>query len=113
MHLALHSGRHSALDFCSAPLGLVHSYIHTLSLAWTSGSFLEPLVKASSLAQTGAGVATAPVVSNPPTTTARKFCLDVGCDVATGVLLLLLPTEENPRASLLKHATSRPTANKK
>lgn len=112
MHLALHSEMHSARDFCSDPLGLVHSYIHTLSLAWTSGSFLEPLVKASSFAQTGVGVATTAVVINPPAMTARKFCLDVGCVVATGVLLTLLPAEENPKASLLKHATSRPTANK-
>lgn len=112
MHFALHSGRHSARDFCSAPLGLVHSYMHTLSLAWTSGSFLDPLVNSASLAQTGAGTASVAVATNPPVMTARKFCLDVCCVDETGILLLLLSAEENPKVSPLKHATRRPAANK-
>lgn len=102
---------HSARVFCSEPLGLVHSYMHTLSLAWTSGSFFEPFVYSASLAQTGAGEASTDAVSNPPAMAARKFCLDVVGVDETGILLLLL-ADLNPKASQLKHATSRLTASK-
>ena len=41
-HFCLHSGKHSVRDFCSSPLGLVHSYKHKLRQASNLGSFLVP-----------------------------------------------------------------------
>lgn len=54
-HDALHSGKHSFLDFCSAPFGLVHSYKHLDRHASNSGSFLDPL-DSSSLAKATTGI---------------------------------------------------------
>ena len=59
-HDFLHSGKHSALLFCSSPFGLVHSYMHLLRQASNSGSFLVPLIDGSvSLAQVVGGAAIA------------------------------------------------------
>ena len=49
-HFCLQSGKHSCRDFCSEPLGLVHSYMHLLKQASKAGSFLVPLRAGSSLA---------------------------------------------------------------
>jgi hypothetical protein len=56
-HVFLHSGKHSDLDFCSSPLGLVQSYMHWLKQASNLGSCLVPLVLGSvvSLANTTVG----------------------------------------------------------
>lgn len=48
--LFLHSGRHSARDFCSAPLGFVHSYMHLERQASNDGSFLVPFKAGSTSA---------------------------------------------------------------
>ncbi len=46
-HVFLHSGMHSFLDFCSSPLGFVHSKMHWLKHASKLGSFLVPLTAGS------------------------------------------------------------------
>lgn len=51
-HLDLHSGRHSARVFCSAPFGFVHSYMHLERQFSKSGSFLVPFKLSSAASAT-------------------------------------------------------------
>ena len=48
-HCALHSGKHTARDFCSIPFGLVQSYIHLLKQASYFGSCFVPTIAAAVL----------------------------------------------------------------
>lgn len=78
-HLALHSGMHSFLDFCSSPLGLVHSYIQVDKQASKAGSFFVPFKSASPLAKARGTLHVAAVTPAP--TRAKK--LDrLSCDSA-------------------------------
>ena len=89
-HFCLHSGRHSERDFCSTPLGLVHSYIQVERQASNAGSFFVPLIDGStSLAH--AGVPQAPIAI-PPATRERKLDLDIVDDESDGADALLSPT---------------------
>lgn len=74
LHCFLHSGKHSARDFCSDPFGLVHSYRHLLRHASLTGA-------AAHAAGTGdfdpeVRIAPADPESRPPATTDRKRCRD-------------------------------------
>lgn len=80
LHCFLHSGRHSARDFCSAPLGLVHSYMHLLrhassnvAAAHAVGGVVVVDVVVDDVIVV---VSIAPVVKPPMTE--RKRCRDTG-----------------------------------
>ena len=77
-HLALHSGIHSILLFCSIPLGLVQSYKHLPKHPSNSGSFLVPLIAGStSLAYAACGGCTTCVNNIIEDEERRKVCRNV------------------------------------
>src|SRR5210317_1190558 len=70
-HLLLHSGRHSLRDFCSTPLGFVHSYMQVDKQVSKAGSFFVPFNSASSFAKARGTLHVAAVT--PAVTRARKL----------------------------------------
>jgi len=77
-HLALHSGIHSILLFCSIPLGLVQSYKHLPKHPSNSGSFLVPLIAGStSLAYAACGGCTTCVDNIIEDEERRKVCRNI------------------------------------
>ena len=97
-HDCLHSGKHSCRVFCSAPLGLVHSYMHLLRHVSYAGSFLVPLRAGSTAALTGGTGFRISVVSAAAAAAAAVVVLVVDRKVARSTGALAAGREVQPEA---------------